>query len=288
MKASTSSTTLSLRHIGLALAACAAVSGCATTATNPKDPLEGFNRAVFKFNDTLDKVALKPAATVYKAVLPSFVQTGIGNFFGNLSDVWSAANNLMQGKGEAGMSDVTRVALNSTFGLLGLLDIASEAGLRKHNEDFGQTLGKWGVKSGPYLMLPLFGPSTFRDTVALPLDMTADIWRYKEPIYLRNIGTGTRLIDKRAALLDASNLLEGAALDRYEFVRDGFLQQRESRVFDGEGAPKSKAAPKTSDLDAAGAGLPLLEIMEITPPVSSDAAVQELTTDTDAAHSASL
>ena len=139
-------------------------------------------------------------------------------------------------------------------------------------------------------MLPLFGPSTFRDTVALPLDMAGDIWRYKEPIYLRNIGTGTRLIDKRAALLDASNLLEGAALDRYEFVRDGFLQQRESRVFDGESAPKSKPEPKTSEVDA-GAVVPLAvmpDTMEISLPVSSDAAVQELTTDTDAAHSASL
>lgn len=223
-------------HLALALAAAAVLSGCA--GPNPRDPYEGFNRAMFTFNDTIDKAALKPAATAYKAVLPSFVQTGVNNFFGNLSDVWTAANNLMQGKGEQGMSDVMRVALNSTFGLLGVLDIASEAGLQKHNEDFGQTMGYWGLESGPYLMLPLLGPSTVRDTVGLPLDMVADPWRYKDPVNVRNIGTVTRVVDQRAVLLDASNLMEEAALDRYEFVRDGFLQRRQSKVFDGESGPR--------------------------------------------------
>lgn len=223
-------------HLALALAAAAVLSGCA--GPNPRDPYEGFNRAMFTFNDTIDKAALKPAATAYKAVLPSFVQTGVNNFFGNLSDVWTAANNLMQGKGEQGMSDVMRVALNSTFGLLGVLDIASEAGLQKHNEDFGQTMGYWGLESGPYLMLPLLGPSTVRDTVGLPLDMVADPWRYKDPVNVRNIGTVTRIVDQRAVLLDASNLMEEAALDRYEFVRDGFLQRRQSKVFDGESGPR--------------------------------------------------
>lgn len=231
---------ISLRY--LALAAAIALSGCATSS-NQNDPYEGFNRAVFKLNDAIDQAALKPAATAYKAVLPSFAQTGVSNFFGNLSDVWSAANNLMQGKGEAGMSDVMRVALNSTLGLCGLLDIGSEVGMRKHNEDFGQTLGWWGIEPGPYLMLPLLGPSTLRDTVALSLDFSADPWSYKEPVYLRNIGSATRIVDQRAALLDASNLMEEAALDRYEFIRDGFLQHRNSKVFDGESGPR-KAAPK--------------------------------------------
>lgn len=242
------------RRSALALAVAATLGGCAS-APNPRDPFEGFNRAMFKFNDTVDQVALKPAATVYKEVLPSFVQTGVGNFFGNLADVWSAANNLMQRKGEAGMSDIMRVALNSTFGLFGVLDIASEAGLQKHNEDFGQTLGSWGVQAGPYLMLPLLGPSTVRDTAGLPLDIAADPWRYKEPIYQRNVGIATRVIDKRAYLLDATDLMEEAALDRYEFVRDSFLQQRESKVFDGESGPRNrKARPRLVEDDGTPSG----------------------------------
>lgn len=225
------------RTIALAAVAVAALSGCATN--NPKDPLEPFNRTMFKFNDAIDQAALKPAATAYKRVAPSFVQTGVNNFFGNLADVWTGLNNLMQGKGEAGMSDLTRVTLNSTFGLLGLLDIASEAGLKKHNEDFGQTLGYWGVPSGPYLMLPILGASTVRDTSALPLDIAADPWGYKSPVNWRNVGTAVRIVDQRATILDASNLMEEAALDRYEFIRDGFLQRRQGQVFDGESSRKS-------------------------------------------------
>ena len=221
------------RGLALAVAACAVLSGCAAPS-NPQDPFEKFNRASFAFNDTVDRVALKPAATVYKNVTPGFVQTGVGNFFGNLSDAWSAVNNILQGKGEAGMTDFTRFALNSTFGIVGLLDIASEAGLQKHDEDFGQTLGYWGVPSGPYLMLPIFGPSTVRDTTALPADMWGDPWNHKDPANWRNIGTGVRVVDTRASILDASNLMEEAALDRYEFIRDGFLQRRQSQVRDGE------------------------------------------------------
>ncbi|PHV26577.1 ABC transporter [Janthinobacterium sp. BJB426] len=238
----------SLARIGLALAIAASVSACAT-GTNPRDPLEGYNRAMFKFNDTVDQVALKPVATAYKTVTPSFVQTGVGNFFGNLSDVWSAVNNLLQGKGEAGLQDVVRVSMNSTFGILGLIDIASQAGIPKHNEDFGQTLGWYGVQPGPYVMLPLLGPSTVRDTVALPLDITGDPWRYKDPVNVRNIGTVTRVVDKRAALLDATNLMEAAALDRYEFIRDGFLQARESKVFDGDTDRRDRKVPKNDTSD---------------------------------------
>lgn len=247
-QASASKKVLSLAMAAVALAA---LTGCA--GPNPRDPYEGFNRSMFKFNDTVDQVALKPAATAYKNVLPSFVQTGVSNFFGNLSDVWTAANGFLQAKGEQGLSDVMRVALNSTFGLLGVLDIASEAGLKKHNEDFGQTLGYWGVESGPYLMLPLLGPSTVRDTVALPLDMKADPWAYKDPVNVRNIGTFTRVVDKRASLLDATSLMEEAALDRYEFVRDSFLQARQSKVFDGESGPrggKARPEPKDDKVDA--------------------------------------
>ncbi|WP_298414082.1 VacJ family lipoprotein [Janthinobacterium sp.] len=250
MSESTKQSQGSLARIGLALAIAASVSACAT-GTNPRDPLEGYNRAMFKFNDTVDQAALKPVATAYKKVTPSFVQTGVGNFFGNLSDVWSAVNNLLQGKGEAGLQDVVRVSMNSTFGIFGLIDIASQAGIPKHNEDFGQTLGWYGIQPGPYVMLPLLGPSTVRDTVALPLDMTGDPWRYKDPVSVRNIGTVTRVIDKRAALLDATNLMEAAALDRYEFIRDGFLQARESKVFDGDTDRRDRKVPKNDSSDYA-------------------------------------
>ena len=250
MSESTKQSQGSLARIGLALAIAASVSACAT-GTNPRDPLEGYNRAMFKFNDTVDQVALKPVATAYKKVTPSFVQTGVGNFFGNLSDVWSAVNNLLQGKGEAGLQDVVRVGMNSTFGIFGLIDFASQAGIPKHNEDFGQTLGWYGIQPGPYVMLPLLGPSTVRDTVALPLDITGDPWRYKDPVSVRNIGTVTRVVDKRAALLDATNLMEAAALDRYEFIRDGFLQARESKVFDGDTDRRDRKVPKNDSSDYA-------------------------------------
>lgn len=220
------------------IAAAIALSGCATTS-NPDDPFEGFNRAMFTFNDKLDQAAIKPAAEVYSNVVPQFVQTGVGNFFGNLGDVWTAINNFLQGKVEDGFSDVMRVALNSTFGFAGVLDIGSEAGLTKHREDFGQTLGKWGVKSGPYVVLPLFGSSTLRDTAAMPVDMSADLWSYHDPVRWRNAGSAVRLVDLRASVLDASNLLEEAALDRYVFVRDAYLQRRESKVYDGD-VPSSK------------------------------------------------
>lgn len=209
-----------------------ALSGCAT-GSNPKDPLENYNRAMFSFNDKLDQAVLKPAATVYQDVLPSFVQTGIGNFFGNIGDVWTAVNSLLQGNLENGMTDIMRVAINSTMGFLGVLDIGSEAGLPKHNEDFGQTLGVWGLNAGPYVVLPVFGSSTVRDTTAFPVDFSADLWSYKDPVNVRNIGTGVRLVDQRAALLNASSLLEDAALDKYTFTRDAYMQRRESLVQDG-------------------------------------------------------
>ncbi len=232
----------------LMVAALAGLSGCATTGQpHPSDPLESFNRAMFSFNDGVDSVALKPAATVYANVLPSFVQTGVGNFFGNLADVWTSVNNFLQGKVEDGLTDMMRVALNSTLGLGGLLDIGSEAGLPKHKEDFGQTLGKWGFGPGPYVVLPLFGPSTLRDTVALPVDLAGDPWSYVDPSSTLAAGSVVRVVDLRAAALEAGNLVEDAALDRYSFIRDAFLQRRESKVYDGE-VPR-----KTSQIDAPAA-----------------------------------
>lgn len=220
------------------LAACATLAGCATgPSANPRDPLEPFNRAMFNFNDKVDQVALKPAATAYKKVAPEFVQTGVNNFFSNLGDLWTGVNNLLQGKPKEGLSDFGRFGLNSTVGILGLLDPATSAGLEKHREDFGQTLGVWGFPSGPYLMLPILGPSNIRDTAGLPLDFAADPWTYKEPVRWRNTGAVVRIVDQRAVLLDASTLLEEAALDRYEFIRDGFFQRRDSQVRDGRSAP---------------------------------------------------
>ena len=238
-------TSLSGWRTAALLAIALALTGCASLSE--KDPYEKYNRSMFEFNDAVDRNALKPAATAYKSVLPSFVQTGVSNFFGNLADVWTGANNFMQGKGERGFSDLTRVVINSTFGLAGLIDIASDAGLQKHNEDFGQTLGYWGMPSGPYVMLPLLGPSTLRDTAALPVDIVADPWGAGMSARARNIGTVVRVIDQRAVLLDATNLLEEAALDRYEFIRDGYLQQRRSRVFDGEGSRKEARAARLDE-----------------------------------------
>lgn len=233
-----------IRYAAMLLVA-STLTACATTS-DPRDPFESFNRTMFRFNDVVDKTALKPAATVYREILPSFVQTGIGNFFGNLGDVWSAVNNFLQAKGEDGANDILRVALNSTLGFGGVLDIASEIGLPRHKEDFGQTLGKWGFEPGPYVVLPLLGSSTLRDVIALPVDFSGDLWTYKDPVRWRNTGIVVRLVDQRAALLDASSLIEEAALDPYEFVRDAYLQRRESKVYDGES--RSGAEPRTNNL----------------------------------------
>jgi len=210
-------------------------TGCASMGE--KDPYEKFNRQVFSFNDAIDRHALKPAATTYKAVMPEVAQTGVNNFFSNLADVWTGANNLLQGKAVNGLSDFGRVLVNSTVGVAGLFEVASKAGLPKHDEDFGQTLGYWGVPSGPYLMLPLLGPSTLRDAGALPIDMKADPWAIGASGNLKLAGSMLRVVDHRAGLLDASELVDAAALDRYQFLRDDFLQRRLSKVSDGATSP---------------------------------------------------
>ena len=225
----------------------AALTGCATT--NPDDPLEGYNRAMFEFNDKLDQAVLKPTAIAYRDAAPDAVQIAVGNFFENLSDVWTGANNLLQGKVEDGMNDLMRFSVNSTFGILGLIDIASPAGIPKHKQDFGTTLGVWGIPSGPFVVLPLMGPSTVRDTAALPVDFQGDPWSYIDPARARYAGSALRLVDKRAAALDAFNLIEEAALDRYEFIRDAFMQRRENKVNQSrergdDAAPNSASEPQ--------------------------------------------
>jgi len=220
-----------------ALSLCLALlAGCATVQTETKkftdkvDPFEDLNRSTFAFNDKFDRSVFKPVAQFYSDITPGFVQTGIGNFFGNFNDVWTGVNSFLQGNIQDGFTDFMRVGVNSTFGFLGLLDIASEANIPKHRNDLGQTLGVWGVPNGPYLVLPLLGPSVTRDTAALPIDFYGDAFSYVRPISLRNTGEVVRLVDKRAGYLDSFNLMQDAALDEYIFVRDAYLQRIGSQI----------------------------------------------------------
>jgi len=222
---------VSARALVLALALAAA--GCATSQADPRDPLEGVNRAVFAFNDAVDENALQPAARLYRNVTPRGLRDGVRNFFSNLDDLYIGANNLLQGKVEQAMSDLMRVAVNTTLGLFGVIDWASDMGLEKHNEDFGQTLARWGVGDGVYLVLPLLGPSTARDAAALPVDWEGDPVYWHTPVDERNALTVARTIARRADLLEASRALEEAALDRYVFLREAYLQQRRSQIHDG-------------------------------------------------------
>lgn len=217
--------------------ALAMATGCATVpggAQNEQDPFERYNRSMYSFNQGLDNNVLKPAASVYANVLPVFFQNMVGNFFGNIGDVWTAVNNFLQGKPRDGTTDMLRVVFNSTFGLGGLIDICTPAGLPKHEEDFGQTLAVWGVKSGPYVVLPVFGSSTLRDSFAKPVDLAADPVAQVNHVPTRNVARVLKLVDDRAALLGTSSILDGAALDPYEFTRDAYLQRRQSRIRDGE------------------------------------------------------
>jgi phospholipid-binding lipoprotein MlaA len=217
------------------------LGGCAT-AKNPTDPLEPFNRGVYEFNETVDKYVLKPVAQGYQFVLPQPVRMYVGNFFSNINDVTVLANNVLQGKFINALDDFARIVINTTLGLLGFLDIASEAGIAKQNEDFGQTLGVWGVADGPFIMLPFFGPSTARDTVGRVGDYFTDVVTYVDPTGTRNIYRGTRIVDTRAQLLDASKVFDAAALDPYEFLRDAYLQRRRNLIYDGK-------PPADRDLD---------------------------------------
>jgi len=185
----------------------------------------------------VDKAVLQPTARAYRAVLPSFVRQSVGNFFSNIGDVRMVINNTLQGKFTTAYSDFGRIAINSTLGVLGLFDIASEAGIEKHQEDFGQTLGWWGIPDGPFIMLPLFGPSSVRDTGGFAVDWLTDPVTYVDPTRAHNQLTATRLINRRAELLDAKQVLDAAALDPYQFTRDAYLQRRRNLVFDGNPPP---------------------------------------------------
>lgn len=204
----------------------------ARSSVNP-DPFEGFNRAVFLFNDALDQAVLKPVAQTYVEIVAEPWRQAIANAFSNLSDPWSGLNCLLQGKPAEAVTQVARFVINTTVGIAGLVDVASELGLERSREDFGQTLGRWGVGAGPYLVLPLLGPSSVRDGVALVVDQKGDPLRELDREETRLALQTARVIDTRASLLRIERLVESAAFDRYAFVRNGYLQRRLNLVYDG-------------------------------------------------------
>ncbi|WP_420555314.1 VacJ family lipoprotein [Neptuniibacter marinus] len=221
-----------LRSLLVAGAVSIMLSQPSVAADVEVDPWEGFNRTMFSFNDGLDTYALKPVSQGYKAIMPDIAETGVSNFFGNLADVGTLLNNLLQGKFSNATQDFARIAFNSTFGLAGLIDVATPMGIEKHDEDFGQTFGYWGVESGPYLVLPFFGPTTVRDGIGRVPDYLVDPVRQLDDNGARNALYVTRIIDDRAQLLEAEKLISG---DKYTFVRDAYLQKRAFSIVDGDG-----------------------------------------------------
>jgi len=250
------------------LAAALLFSGCTTIQQarggpgQRLDPWESWNRKVFAFNESLDEHVLKPVATAYANIVPQPVRRGVDNFFANAADAWSAVNNMLQGKATPAFEDVVRFTTNSFFGIGGIFDVASEAGIPRHKEDFGQTLGTWGFGAGAYIVWPVLGPSSVRDSFGLPLDLY-----YVTPARYINDGrtqvglTALQIINTRANLLGASQVLDDIALDKYTFLRDAYLQRRRSLVFDGE-APSGDGKPEAPDgaasapADAAPSGTP--------------------------------
>lgn len=231
--------------MALALTLLLALAGCASGPNaNPRDPFEPYNRQVTRLNEGVDAIILKPTATLYREKVPALVRTGVSNFFGNLGDAWSAVNSALQFKTKNAVENLMRFSVNTVFGFAGVLDIASEMNIERHREDFGQTLGRWGVPAGPYVVLPLLGPSTVRDTIALPVDWQGDL--------VTGIGDASeeaglillRVVDARSNLLRASDVLDGAALDKYSFMRDAFLQRRRAQITDSEGR---RAGPQDAD-----------------------------------------
>jgi len=220
------------------LSLLALMFGCASIPAgvppSPDDPWEPFNRSVFEFNEGLDAYVLKPVVAGYRFVLPEFVREGIYNFFSNYNDIYTALNNLLQGKPDYAFNDLMRVVVNTTMGLGGMIDLATPGGLEKHKEDFGQTFGVWGVPSGPYVVLPFFGPSSVRDTFGTVADLETDyLFKYIPNVGLRNSLTGLRVVNARNTYYEAGDLLDGAAIDKYSFLRDAYIQRRKYQINEG-------------------------------------------------------
>jgi phospholipid-binding lipoprotein MlaA len=228
------------------------LTGCASTrAGDPADPLEKINRVTYRFNDTVDKIVVKPVARGYKAVMPRVGRIMVSNFFSNLDDVTVTANDLLQFKLVQGFSDGMRFIVNTTVGVFGLIDVASAGGLVKHNEDFGQTLGKWGIGNGPYIVLPVLGPSTLRDSVGLYGDGFISPMYQMQDMRSRNQAYMARGINRRTEFLDQEKILNEAMLDPYKFMRDAYLLHRQSQVYDG-----NPPRPRYDDYESNDTGLP--------------------------------
>ncbi len=211
------------------------LSGCATSqhGHHDSDPFESYNRAMYSFNSTLDKAVIKPVAQGYDTVVPTGISMGVSNFFSNLGDITTIINDLLQFKFQQAWHDTGRFALNTTVGFGGILDVASHAGHKKNNEDFGQTLGSWGVEPGAYVVLPFFGPRTVRDSFGLVGDIYTNPVAHLDDAGARNALMMTQVIDTRANLLKAEKVLNEAAIDEYYYVRDAYLQRRQNMVYDG-------------------------------------------------------
>jgi len=229
--------------LGCATLALMVLSGCATGPdAHPQDPLEPLNRQVQQFNDAVDRTVVRPVAVAYRDTVPLPVRTGVNNFFNNLSDFWSFINASLQARPQEAVENFTRVKINTFFGFGGVLDIATEAGVERTPLDFGHTLGRWGVPPGPYLVLPLMGPSTLRDAVGQVVDQNADPIGTVEPSADRGALTVLRLADTRTELLPATDMVDRIALDRYSFIRDAFLQRRAAQIHSDE-LPYEEPAP---------------------------------------------
>ena len=238
-------------RVALAVFVSVVASGCATTPGTPNDPFEDFNRSVFSFNEAVDVAVLKPVATGYEKVVPQFVRTGVDNFFANLNDAWSAVNLVLQAKPLPGLETGMRFVFNSTFGIGGLIDIAGDVGMERRNEDFGQTLGRWGVGPGPYLVLPILGPSTVRDSASLVADFYVAPSSWFESSRAQWGVAILQLISTRARLLSATRTIDDIALDKYLLIRDGYLVRRRNLVYDGNPPEEPDAPEEPSEPEAA-------------------------------------
>jgi phospholipid-binding lipoprotein MlaA len=237
--------TLNLRSLARwsALLVLVLLQACATVA-NPdrRDPMESLNRKIFGFNDAVDTVVLKPISTVYRDVAPEWARSGVNNFFNNIEDVWSVVNNVLQGRPKQAGENMGRVVVNTTVGLFGVVDVASSLELERHTANFGLTLGRWGLKPGPYVVVPLLGPSTLREVAALPIDLQGNLTSHIQDEGVRTFLTGLNVVNTRTKLLQASSVVDEAALDKYSFFREAYLQRQRNKFYDGN-PPEEEELP---------------------------------------------